>query len=188
MNIVKTICPECSASLEFPADFANVVCSVCGSSHRVREHNGTISLEVIRSGPAEWEDQSGARHVADRPEEAVKLDAPTLGELDELIGEIEADIEALRAREQSGPLQMGCAIFGVFGLVLSVIIIFMLVAQTMVGGPVFYAALALVTLLGIARVRAKLKGQTPISELQAERRRLEQMLAELHRDRARDAP
>jgi hypothetical protein len=179
MNIVKTICPECSASLDFPSDFDTVVCSGCGATHQVRDHNGAISLRVIRTGPAAWQDQGQARQAA------VNIGPAGLAELDELISEIESDIEAIRAREQSGPLQLGCAAFGVFGLVLTVIVVFMLAGRSLVGGWVFYLALALVTLLGVVRVRAKLKDQVPASALQADRLRLEETLAELQRDRSR---
>lgn len=179
MNIVRTVCPECSASLEFPSDFDNVVCSGCGATLQVRDHNGLISLRVIRAGRLARDDQSQVRQPA------AGIDQTSLAELDELIAEVESDIEAVRAREQSGPLQMGCAAFGVFGLVLTVIVAFMLVGRSLVGGWVFYVALALVTLLGVARVRAKLKGQIPASELRADRLRLGQTLAELQRERSR---
>ena len=179
MNMVKTICPECSASLEFPFDVDNVVCSGCGATHQVRDHNGTISLRVIRSGRADSQEHKDAR------EPAARIDQPSLAELDELMAEIESDIEAVRAREQSGPLQLGCAGFGVFGLVLTVIAVFMLAGRGLVGGWVFYLALALVILLGVARVRAKLKDQIPAAELRADRLRLEETLAELQRERSR---
>ena len=179
MNIVKTICPECSGSLEFPFDADNVVCSGCGASHQVRNHNGTISLRVIRSGGVDSRDHIDAR------EPAARIDQPGLAELDELLAEIESDLEAVRAREQSGPLQLGCAAFGVFGLVLTVIAGFMLAGRSLVGGWVFYLALTLVILVGISRVRAKLKDQIPVAELRADRVRLEETLAELHRERSR---
>jgi len=185
MNIVKTICPECSASLEFPSDFDNVVCSGCGTTHQVRDHNGSISLRVVRSGQIDWEDRGHTRDTASSAEQSGSTDDAALTELDELIAEVESDIEAVRAREQSGPLQLGCATFGVFGLVLTVLVVFMLVGQSLVGGWVFYLALALVILLGIARVRAKLKDQIPASQLRADRVRLEETLAELQRDRSR---
>ncbi|MEK6301239.1 MAG: hypothetical protein AABO41_10995 [Acidobacteriota bacterium] len=185
MNIVKTVCPKCEAPLEFPADFDNVVCSGCGATHQVRDHNGSISLRVVRSGPIDWEDRAHARDAASSVESPDSIDDASLTELDELIAEIESDIEAVRAREQSGPLQLGCAAFGVFGLVLTVLVVFMLIGRSLVGGWVFYAALALVTLLGVARVRAKLKDQISASELRADRLRLEETLAELQRDRSR---
>jgi hypothetical protein len=184
MNIVKTICPECEAPLEFPADFDNVVCSGCGATHQVRDHNGALSLRVVRTGAVDWEDQSHARH-ATANESATSIDGASLAELDELIAEVESDIEAARAREQSGPLRIGCAAFGVFGLVLAVIVGFMLVGRSLVGGWVFYLALALVIILGVARVARKLKSQVPASELRADRLRLEEALAELQRDRSR---
>ncbi|MFY9608972.1 MAG: hypothetical protein WAU45_10220 [Blastocatellia bacterium] len=179
MNIVKTICPECSASLEFPSDVDNVVCSGCGATHQVRDHNGAISLRVMRTGPVDWQDHSEARQPA------ASIHQSSLAELDGLIAEIESDIEAVRARQQSGPLQLGCAAFGVFGLVLTVIVVFMLVGRSLVGGWVFYLALILVTLLGVARVRAKLKDQTPAARLRADRQRLEQTLVELQSERSR---
>jgi hypothetical protein len=171
MNIVETICPECSASLEFPSDSDNVVCAVCGATHQVRNHNGAISLRVIQTGPLAWE----------RP----AANEPGLDWLDELIAEIESDIEGVRAREQSGPLQLGCAVFGIFVSVLAIIVVFMLVGRSLVGGWVFYVTLALVTLLGVARLRAKLKHQTPASELRARRAQLEETLTELQRERSR---
>jgi exonuclease VII small subunit len=185
MNIVKTICPECAAPLEFPADFDNVVCSGCGATHQVREHNGTLSLRVVRSGPVDWEDRARVRDSVANIEEPTGIDEAALAELEELITEVESDIEAARAREQSGPLQMGCAAFGVFGLVLTVIVAFMLVGRSLVGGWVFYLALALVTIIGIARIRRKLKSQTPAAEFRADRLRLEETLAELESERAR---
>ena len=178
MSIVKTICPECSASLEFPPDSDNVVCAVCDATHQVRNHNGAISLRVIQTGPLAWEGPAQARESAATTE-------PGLDELDELIAEIESDIEGVRAREQSGPLQLGCAVFGVFGSVLAMIVAFMLVGRSLVGGWVFYVALALVTLFGVARVRAKLKHQTPAFELRAQRAQLEETLTELQRERSR---
>ena len=185
MNIVKTICPECEAPLEFPADFDNVVCSGCGATHQVRDHNGALSLRVVRTGAVDWEDQSHARHAAANDESATSIDGAGLAELDELIAEVESDIEAVRAREQSGPLRIGCAAFGVFGLVLAVIVGFMLVGRSLVGGWVFYLALALVIILGVARVGRKLKSQVPASELRADRLRLEEALAGLEFERAR---
>jgi hypothetical protein len=184
MNIVKTICPECEAPLEFPADFDNVVCSGCGATHQVRDHNGALSLRVARAGPVDWEDQSHTRH-ASANNESTAIDAAGLADLDELIAQVESDIEAVRAREQSGPLRIGCAAFGVFGLVLAVIVAFMLVARSLVGGWVFYLALALVVILGVVRVRRKLKSQVPASELRADRLRLEEALAELEAERSR---
>ena len=175
MNIVKTICPECSASLEFPSNVDNVVCSICGSTHQVRDHDGATSLRVIRSGPASARARSSG----------ASINQSSLDEVDELISEVESDIEAVRAREQSGPLQLGCAAFGVFGLVLTVIVVFMLAGRSLVGGWVFYLALALVILLGVSRVRAKLKDQIPASQLRADRMRLEETLAELQRERSR---
>ena len=172
MKIVKTICPECSASLEFPSDSDNVVCAVCGATHQVRNHNGATSLRVIQTGPLAWEQHPAATE-------------PGLDELDELIAEIESDIEGVRAREQSGPLQVGCAVFGIFVSLLAIIVVFMLVGRSLVGGWVFYVTLALVTLLGVARLRAKLKHQTPASELRARRAQLEETLTELQRERSR---
>lgn len=185
MNIVKTICPECESPLEFPGDFDNVVCSGCGATHQVRDHNGAISLRVVRTGAVDWEDQSHTRHAAANIESATSIDGAGLAELDELIAQVESDIEAVRAREQSGPLRVGCAAFGVFGLALAVIVAFMLIGRSLVGGWVFYLALALVIILGVARVARKLKSQVAASELRADRLRLEEALGELEAERSR---
>ncbi|HWN99284.1 MAG TPA: hypothetical protein VNS63_08450 [Blastocatellia bacterium] len=179
MNIVKTICPECEARLEFPADLDNVVCSGCGATHRVKDYNGAISLQVVRTGPVEWEDQGRAANK----EKAANQEA--LAELDELIDEVKADIEAVRAREQSAPLQMGCAAFGIFCLVLCVIAGFMLVGRSLVGGALFYLALILVTIIGIARIRRKLKTEPSPATLRRDRLSLEETLAEFEAERSR---
>jgi hypothetical protein len=179
MNNVKTICPVCSAALEFPSDVDSVVCSSCGATHQVRDHNGSISLRVIRTGPLDWQPDSEARPPA------ASIDQTSLAELDELIADIASDLDAVRAREQSGPLQLGCAAFGVFGLVLTVIVVFMLAGRSLVGGWVFYLALVVVILLGVARVRAKLKDQISSADLRADRLRLEETLAELQLERSR---
>ena len=185
MNIVKTICSECEATLEFPADVDNVVCSECGATHEVRDYNGTLSLRVVRGGQVDWQDQGHARDAAADIEETASSDEPAITELAELIAEVESDIEAVRAREQSGPLQLGCAAFGVFGLLLTVVVVFMLAGRSLVGGWVFYLALALVTIIGLARIRRKLESQAPADELRADRLRLEETLAELESERAR---
>jgi len=145
----------------------------------VRQYGGTISLDPIESlsvGPSapEGHDNEAAAFVASR-----------LAELDELILEAEAEVEAMRAREQSGPLQIGCSFFGIFFAVVVVITLFMVIARRYVGSLVFYCVLAAVVIIGLARVRKKTRGRGEASELRAERATLEEGLSALQAERDR---
>jgi hypothetical protein len=77
MDTIKARCPECGNDLEFPADFDNVTCVVCGASYLVREYKGTINLSRIGGRPSE-----GASPAID---------------LDEHIAELNSEIEALKS-------------------------------------------------------------------------------------------
>jgi len=82
-----------------------------------------------------------------------------LAELDEKIDELASNIEQLRIREQSGPLELGCALFGVFCATIVVFAVFATVARSYFGGWVFYLVLAAVILAGFYRVVPKILGR-----------------------------
>jgi LSD1 subclass zinc finger protein len=179
MNIVRTTCPSCRTPLEFPRDFRHVICAACQSSFRVREYGGTISLDQLETfslGPS----APGSQDI-----EAAAFVASRLAELDELISEGEAEVEAVRAKEQSGPLQVGCSFFGIFFALVLVITLFMLIARKYVGSVVFYCVLAATVIIGLVRVRKKARDRSEVAQLRSERERLEAGLSALHAERNR---
>lgn len=175
MSDISTFCPRCRRSLEIPFEFDNVICPGCGAAYRIRRHGDLVNLTES------WSDSldSPAGNSADAVVES------RLAEIDELVDEAELEIESLRAREQSVPLQMGCAIFGLFTLVLAVIAVFMLVGREHVGGWLFYVSVAVVVLLGLARIRRKLVDVQQLTDLRRERARMESGLWELREERDR---
>jgi hypothetical protein len=181
MEIIKTNCPECLSPLEFPRDFDNVICSGCGTAFRVRRYKETFSLAAIESESVSTPAMSLAQSDADD----LQVIESRLTELDELIAEGNDEVEEMKSREQSAPLQLGCAFFGLLMLAISVIIAFMLLARSYVGHWLFYLALALAILLGLARIRQKLSRSSQLDDMRRERARLENGLAQLEAERER---
>ncbi|HJQ71078.1 MAG TPA: hypothetical protein VKA70_19035 [Blastocatellia bacterium] len=167
MEIIKTTCGECGTALEFPRDFDNVICAACGAAYHVRQYKGAINLVTLKPGG-----------------EGPSLDA-RLAELDEVIEDLSGQVEVIRSKEQGAPLQMGCAVFGVFSLALLVIAFFMTVARPLFGEWVFYLALLAVVLLGAKRVRRKLTSRREVEQLGQERQQREIALADLEEERDR---
>src|SRR5262245_58843104 len=107
MEIIKTRCPVCEWALEFPREFANVTCGICGSAFQVREYKGNINLAAIGE---EQQDQA----AFERASRLASIEA-RVTELDEDLARVGEEIEVLRSNEQIAPLQLGCAFFGMFG-------------------------------------------------------------------------
>jgi uncharacterized membrane protein YqjE len=168
MDIIKTSCPRCDKALEIPREFETVICASCGTAYRVREHKGAINLL----------EQASAS-------EAGELIESRLADLDELMESAHWEIETVKSKEQSAPLQVGCAFFGLVTMVVLVIALFMLIAKSYIGHWTFYAALATVVIFGLFRIRRKLAGRTRVEELRQERSMLEKGLAELEAERNR---
>jgi LSD1 subclass zinc finger protein len=172
MEIIKTNCPECRQILEFPRDFDNVICSSCNSQFQVRQYKGVINLLPIEK-------------PADLTAQDLSVIEARLAEIDEIIEEAGTEIEILRSREQSGPLQLGCAFFGLFMLGLTVIIGFMLLGRSYVGHWAFYLTLAATLLLGFVRTRRKLASRSQVEQFRQQRLQFENGLAELESERDR---
>jgi len=170
MEIIKTTCGECSSALEFPRDFDNVICAACGAAYQVRQYKGAINLVALKPGGA----QSGFGELESR-----------LAELDEIIEDLSGQVEIIRSKEQGAPLQMGCAVFGVFSLVLLVIAFFITVARPLFGEWVFYLSLLVVVLLGAKRMHLKLTSRREVEQLREEREQREAALADLEQERDR---
>ena len=173
MDIIKTNCPECASLLEFPKDFDSVICAKCGASFQIRTYKDAINLSL--------KDQTTSTEM-DETEALAVVDA-RLAELDELISEAGAEVEALKSRELSVPLQTGCSFFGLFMLVIIVIAAFMPFGRKYFGNWLFYLAIALVILLGLQRIRRKQTSPAQIEEFRAERLNIEAGLAQLETER-----
>jgi hypothetical protein len=164
MDILVTSCPSCDGFLEFPRNLDNVVCGVCGSTYLVSVSRGTVNLTLIP-------DSGGA--PAD----------PRLQALDERIQEIGESIEELKAREQGAPLQIGCALFGLFGLVVAVMAFFATVAAGIFRTWLFILAVIAVLALGIRGMKRRLPNRSQLQRQREERLELERELAELEEER-----
>lgn len=184
MEILKTSCPQCHKPLEFPRDFDNVICAFCKTAFKVREYKGTINLSITGQG-AEPLSAGPASSRAIEADDAWAVLEARLGELDELIAEAGSEIEVLKSKEQSAPLQKGCSFFGLFMLVITVIALFMPLGRRYFGNWLFYLALAVIILLGVRRIRRKTQSPAQLEELSQERLQLEDGLAQLEAERSR---
>jgi Flp pilus assembly protein TadB len=128
-----------------------------------------------------WPDSADSR----RGENALAVIESRLAEIDGLIEEAESESESLRSREQSAPLQGGCAFFGLFMMIIFVIALFMLVGKGYVGSWLFYASVAVVILLSLARIRRKLVSSAQLEKLRQDRVQIEEGLAQLQAERDR---
>jgi hypothetical protein len=155
-----------------PLDFNTVICASCGTAYDVRHHKGAINLLETSSTQ---ESEPGA--VIDS----------RLAELDELIEQAHLEIEGIQSREQSAPLQLGCAVFGLLLTIIVVMSVFMLLGKRFVGHWLFYLSLAAVILLGVARIRRKLANREQTQQLRQDRLELESGLAQLEAERSRVA-
>lgn len=107
-----------------------------------------------------------------------------LAEVDEEIEEVGSAIQELKSREQGVPLQIGCALFGIFGLVVAVFALFATVARSLFGSWLFYLVLAAVVLVGLWRMRKKVTSSEKLNEIRNERVQLELKLVQLEEERA----
>jgi hypothetical protein len=175
MGVTQTFCVRCQRSLEIPAEFDNVICAGCGTPYWIRRHGELLNLSEM------WPDAEDSR----RGQNAVALAESRLAEIDELVEASQEEIEALRSREQSGPLQSGCAFFGLFLTVLLVIAVFMLVARGYVGSWLFYLSVVLVIFRGLVRIRRKLLSPEQLEEMREDRVEIERGVSELLAERER---
>jgi hypothetical protein len=177
MEIIKTNCPACTVPLEFPNDSDTVICGVCSASYQVRNYKGTISLSVIGK-----DDQALLL-----PEDANNPDAieTILAELSEDIERVSEEVDVLRANERTAPLQLGCSFFGMIGVLLLVIAIFVTLGKNYFGGWLFWLVFGFVIVISLSRMRKKLMSRDKIEYYKSERARLETVLEQLQSERAR---
>lgn len=174
MEIIKTSCGACHGPLEFPRDFDNVICASCGATFQVRQYKGAINLFAVKQDEESVSLQTGFGELESR-----------LVGLDELIEDLSGQVEVIKSKEQGAPLQMGCALFGVFSLVLLVLAFFMTIARTYFGEWPFYLSLLIVILFGAKRMHRKLTSRVEVENLLQERQQREIALADLEDERDR---
>lgn len=177
MEIIKTQCPSCEWPLEFPRDFDNLICNMCGTTFRVREYKGNINLSAIgenREDRAAIEDAENLSAVNAR-----------LAELDEDIEKVREEIEVLKSNEQIAPLQLGCAFFGLFGFILLILALFATVWKNYFGGWLFYLTLITVIALSLMRMRRKRPDPEQLEYFRKERATLEEALIQIESERTR---
>jgi uncharacterized Zn finger protein (UPF0148 family) len=177
MEILKTKCPSCEWPLEFPKDFDNVTCNICGTAFRVREYKGNLNLAPI------GEDREDRAAIEETEKRSI-IDA-RIAELDEDMERVREEIEILKSNEQIAPLQIGCAFFGMLGFILLLLALFATVAKNYFGGWLFYLSIAAVVLLSLLRMRRKLPDRDKLDYFRKERATLEEALAQLESEKTR---
>ena len=171
----ESTCSACGTKLGPPHNGSNVVCPACGA---IWNRGAAITPELSAAdSPAVLLEQTKGAPL----EGAQEL----LAELDEKIGELAADIEGLRSREQGAPLELGCALFGVFSIVILVLACFATIARPYFGGSVFYLVLAIAILAGLYRIAPKIIGRRDLTSLSRQRAEMEATLAKLKSERER---
>jgi hypothetical protein len=111
--------------------------------------------------------------------------AALLETLNEQMDQLRAEIESLRSREQGVPLEAGCALFGVFGLVIVVLAVFVTIGKSYFGGWPFFLVLGIVLVLALHRIRARLTTRGQLRALRDRRSELESGLALMEAERER---
>jgi len=108
-----------------------------------------------------------------------------LADLDEKIDEIASDIETLRSREQGAPLELGCALFGLFTIVILVLAFFATIARAFFSSWLFYLVLAVAILAGLYRIGPKVIARSELPHLALQRAEMEASLSRLKLERQR---
>jgi hypothetical protein len=165
MSTIRSLCPRCGASIEIPPEARSIICTACGASYLATYSEGSISLASIEESAAGSFDSAFAAGAA------------LLATLNEEIDRLKAEVESLRSREQGVPLEAGCALFGLFGLVIVVLAVFVTVARTYFGGWLFFLVLGVIVALALRRMRARLTSSGQLRALRERRTELESGLA-----------
>jgi len=177
MGSIKSTCSACGSELWPPHNGSTIVCPNCGATH-----NPDISSGSDLSNKATDSAVSVPLMVSAAKAEGVE---ELLMELDEKIDELASEIEALRIREQGAPLELGCALFGVFFGIIVVLAVFATVARSYFGGWLFYLVLTLAILMGLYKIAPKIIGRAELPRLARKRAEIEATLERLRAERKR---
>src|SRR5262249_15072108 len=177
MGATKSTCSACGSELGPPHNGSTIVCPDFGTTRNPGVSSASEpSYKAPDSPPSMPLELSAAK-----PEGAEEL----LIELDEKIDELVSEIEALRIREQSAPLELGCALFGAFCVIIIVLAVFATVARSYFGGWLFYLVLALAVLAGLYRIAPRIIGRAELPRLARKRSEIEATLERLRAERKR---
>jgi hypothetical protein len=174
MSAIKSRCPRCGASIEIPPEARSIICTACGASYLATYSEGSISLASIEESATTGSFDS-----------AFAAGAALLATLNEEIDRLKAEVESVRSREQGVPLEAGCALFGLFGLVIVVLAVFVTVARSYFGGWLFFLVLGVIVALALSRMRARLTSSGQLRALRERRTELESGLAMMEAERER---
>jgi hypothetical protein len=178
MDGIKSSCPRCGNMIEISSDLDSIICSACGVAYTVRRMEGSIGLAASRSDSERAETQPG---VMTKDGEIGRFMAVTdrLALVEEDIESVTSDIELIRSKEQGAPLQLGCALFGVFALVVLVLGFFATVGKSLFGGWFFYLSIVAVALASLKGLSKRLMGPAERRALGVRKARLEGILKDL---------
>jgi tetrahydromethanopterin S-methyltransferase subunit F len=174
MPKIRSRCPRCGASIEIPPEARSIICTACGASYLATYSEGSISLASLEETATTGSFDS-----------ALSAGVALLATLNEEIDRIKADVESLRSREQGVPLEAGCALFGLFGLVIVVLAVFVTVARSYFGGWLFFLVLGLIVAFALRRMRGRLTTPGQLRALRKRRTELESGLAMMEAESVR---
>jgi len=184
MNTVRSSCPRCGSLLEIPSDLETIICSSCGGLYAIRRLEGSIGLTAVSGGTT----SAGQGTKVDNLDgEIGRFMAVTqrLALVEEDIESVSSDIELIRSKEQGAPLQFGCALFGVFVLVVMALGFFATVGKGLFGGWLFYLSILAIVLVSLKGLQKKLMSPAERRALLTRRARLEGILEQLCNERER---
>jgi len=177
MGVTQPVCPACGSNLGLPNNGSSLICPNCGP-------DTDLSIPSLP-----YQQDRGIANLSGLPPQ-IPPDSPAtaqelLAELDEKIAELATDVEALKGQEQAAPLELGCALFGVFSLVILVLAFFATVGRAYFGGWPFYVVLAITVLAGLFRTAPKLIRRSELPRIARKRTEMEATLARLKIERDR---
>ena len=184
MKTIRSSCPRCGNLIEIPSDLETIICSSCGGLFAIRRLEGSIGLTGISPGTLSAGQEPGPTNLDG---EIGRFMAVTdrLALVEEDIESVSSDLELIRSKEQGAPLQFGCALFGLFLLVVMSLGFFATVGKGLFGGWLFYLSIIVIVLASLKGLRKKLMSPAERRGLATRRSRLEGILEQLRDERGR---
>ncbi|HEY6332828.1 MAG TPA: hypothetical protein VI756_26120 [Blastocatellia bacterium] len=184
MEAIKSSCPRCGNAIEIPSDLDSVICSSCGALFTIRRMEGSIGLTAASAVPDRIEAGSGAFTEEGEIGRFMAI-TDRLALVEEDIESVASDIELVRSKEQGAPLQLGCALFGIFSLIVLVMGFFATVGKSFFGGWLFFLAIGVVVFASLKGLSKKLMSPAERRALSIRKDRLESILGDLKTEQQR---